>query len=79
MFPIIPTDLLEILNKPYARVKITFDVTCLLITAFLTYFAVDKMLGLGIGTVVAAFTMRKDVAIAGKLIGKKMNFVSFIH
>ena len=82
--PIIPTDLFprdlsEILNKPYSRVKITFDVTCLLITAFLTYFVLGRILGLGIGTVIAAFTMGKGVAIAGKLIDKKMTFVSFLH
>ena len=82
--PIIPTDLFprdlsEILNKPYSRVKITFDVTCLLITAFLTYFVLGRILGLGIGTVVAAFTMGKGVAIAGKLIDKKMTFVSFLQ
>lgn len=82
--PIIPTDLFprdlaEILNKPYSRVKITFDVSCLLVTAFLTYFALGRILGLGIGTVIAAFTMGKGVAIAGKLIDKKMTFVSFLH
>ena len=82
--PIIPTDLFprdlsEILNKPYSRVKITFDVTCLLITAFLTYFVLGRILGLGIGTVVAAFTMGKGVAIAGQLMDKKMTFVSFLH
>ena len=82
--PIIPTDLFprdlaEIINKPYARVKITFDVTCLLVTACMTYFALERILGLGIGTVVAAFTMGKGVAIAGKLIDKKMTFVSFLH
>ena len=82
--PIIPTDLFprdlaEILNKPYSRVKITFDVTCLLVTAFLTYFALGRILGLGIGTVIAAFTMGKGVAIAGKLIDKKMTFVSFLN
>ena len=82
--PIIPTDLFprdlsEILNKPYSRVKITFDVTCLLVTAFLTYFALGRILGLGIGTVIAAFTMGKGVAIAGKLIDKKMTFVSFLQ
>lgn len=82
--PIIPTDLFprdlsEIINKPYSRVKITFDVTCLVVTACLTYFALGKILGLGIGTVVAAFTMGKGVAIAGKLIDKKMVFVSVLH
>ena len=46
--PIIPTDLFprdlaEIIQKPYARVKITFDVTCLLVTACLTYFALGRI------------------------------------
>ena len=82
--PIIPTDLFprdlsEIINKPYARVKITFDVTCLFVTACLTYFALGKILGLGVGTVVAAFTMGKGVAIAGSLIDKRVTFVSVFH
>lgn len=38
-----------IINRPYSRVKITFDVTCLFVTACLTYFALGKILGLGIG------------------------------
>ena len=82
--PIIPTDLFprdlaEIIKKPYARIKITFDVACLLVTACMTYFALGRILGLGIGTVVAAFTMGKGVDIAGKLIDKRMTFVSFLH
>ena len=82
--PIIPTDLFprdlaEIINKPYSKVKITFDVTCLVVTACLTYFALGKILGLGIGTVVAAFTMGKGVAIVGNLIDKKFTFVSVLH
>lgn len=82
--PIIPTDLFprdlsEIINKPYARVKIAFDVTCLFVTACLTYFALRKILGLGVGTVVAAFTMGKGVAIAGSLIDKRVTFVSVFH
>lgn len=82
--PIIPTDLFprdlsEIINKPYARVKIAFDVTCQFVTACLTYFALGKILGLGVGTVVAAFTMGKGVAIAGSLIDKRVTFVSVFH
>lgn len=82
--PIIPTDLFprdlsEIINKPYARVKIAFDVTCLFVTACLTYFVLGKILGLGVGTVVAAFTMGKGVAIAGSLIDKRVTFVSVFH
>ena len=51
----------------------------MLVTACLTYFALGKILGLGIGTVVAAFTMGKGVSIAGSLIDKKMVFVSVLH
>ena len=84
MLPIIPTDLFprdlaEIIGKPYSKVKITFDVTCLVVTACLTYFALGKILGLGIGTVVAAFTIGKGVAIVGNLIDKKFTFVSVLH
>ena len=45
----------------------------------MTYFALGKILGLGIGTVVAAFTMGKGVAIAGKMIDRKFAFVSFLN
>lgn len=38
-----------IINRPYSRVKITFDVTCLFVTVCLTYFALGKILGLEIG------------------------------
>ena len=58
--------------------KITFDVTCLLVTGCLTYFALGKIMGLGIGTVIAAFTMGKGVAIVGNLIDKKFIFVSVL-
>ena len=60
--PIIPTDLFpretaEILKVPYSRVKITFDVTCLAVTAGLTFLFLGHIKGLGIGTILAAFTM----------------------
>ena len=35
-------------------------------------------MGLGIGTVVAAFTMGKGVAIVGHMIDKKFDFVSVL-
>ena len=62
--PIIPTDLFprelsSIIKKPYARVKITFDVLCLATTGLLTGLMLGYLDGLGIGTIVAAFTMGK--------------------
>ena len=58
--PIIPTDLFpreaaDITKVPYARIKIGFDVTCLVITACMTFFCLGHIMGLGIGTIVASF------------------------
>lgn len=79
--PITPTDLFpremsEIIHTPYSKIKITFDVTCLFTTALLTFACLHHILGLGIGTVIAAFTMGKGVALAGNIIDTKFDFVS---
>ncbi len=81
--PIIPTDLFprelaEITKVPYSRIKIGFDVTCLLVTACMTYFCLGRILGLGIGTVLAAFTMGKGIALVGQVIDKYFDFVSVL-
>ena len=60
--PIVPTDLFprevsDITKVPYSRIKIGFDVTCLMVTALLTFFGLGRIEGLGIGTVAAAFSM----------------------
>ena len=82
--PIVPTDLFprelaEILNKPYSGIKICFDVICLLITACMTYFCLGHIMGLGIGTIIAAFTMGKGVAIIENRIDKYVTFTSFME
>lgn len=82
--PIIPTDLfpreiVDITGKPYSKVKITYDVTCLAITACMTFFFLGHISGLGVGTVLAAFTMGKGVALVGEKIDKKAAFVSFLE
>ena len=71
--PITPTDLFpremeDITGKPYSKIKISYDVTCLIITACMTFFFLGHISGLGIGTVLAAFTMGKGVALVGKKI-----------
>ena len=81
--PIIPTDLFprdlsEIINRPYSRVKITFDVLCLATTGLLTGLMLGYLDGLGIGTIVAAFTMGKMVAITGNWIDQRVTFVSVL-
>lgn len=81
--PIIPTDLFprelsNIINVPYAKVKIIFDVTCLLTTAVLTFLCLGHIKGLGIGTVLAAFTMGKSISFIGKILDKKLEFIPYI-
>lgn len=77
--PITPTDLFprelsEIISVSYSKIKITFDVTCLIVTAVLTGYCLRHIEGLGIGTVLAAFTMGKGIGIIGSLIDKKFRF-----
>lgn len=81
--PIIPTDLFpremaDILNVPYSRVKITFDVTCLAVTAGLTFCFLGHIKGLGIGTILAAFTMGKVIGMIGNILDRHFRFVSFL-
>lgn len=81
--PIVPTDLFprevsDITKVPYSRIKIGFDVTCLMVTALLTFFGLGRIEGLGIGTVAAAFTMEKGIVLMGKLLDKKFAFVSVL-
>ena len=81
--PIIPTDLFprelsSIINVKYSKIKIIFDVVCLFTTAILTFVFLGHIKGLGIGTVLAAFTMGKTIGVIGKLIDRKFEFVSFI-
>lgn len=81
--PIIPTDLFprelsDITRVKYSRIKIGFDITCLAVTAGLTFFCLGHIKGLGIGTVLAAFTMGKGIALIGGLIDKKFTFANFL-
>ena len=81
--PIIPTDLFpremaDILKVPYSRVKITFDVTCLAVTAGLTFLFLGHIKGLGIGTILAAFTMGKVIGLIGNVLDRHFRFVSFL-
>jgi uncharacterized membrane protein YczE len=82
--PIIPTDLFPrevaaITLIPYSWIKVSFDVICLLVTAVLTFVFLGKISGLGIGTVLAAFTMGKVIGKISDWIGKHMRFTSFLE
>ncbi|MDO4288818.1 MAG: DUF6198 family protein [Eubacterium sp.] len=79
--PIIPTDLFPrevsaITGADYARVKIPFDVICLLITGIMTWVFLGEIRGLGIGTILAAFTMGKVIDFIGQGIDKHFVFTS---
>lgn len=81
--PIIPTDLFprelsQITKIRYSKIKITFDVICLATTGILTLFFLGHLDGLGIGTILAAFTMGKAVGMIGEWMDKRYKFVSFM-
>ena len=79
--PIIPTDLFprevsHISGAGYPKVKIAFDVGCLAVTAALTVAFLGHLDGLGIGTILAAFTMGKAVGFIGDGLDRHFRFVT---
>lgn len=44
----------------------------------MTYFCLGRIRGLEIGTVLATFTMGKEIAIVGQLIDRRFEFVSVL-
>lgn len=81
--PIIPTDLFprelsDITGVSYPKIKISFDVICLAITAGLTFLCLGHLDGLGLGTVIAAFTTGKAVGIVGDFLDHRVRFLSFL-
>ena len=81
--PFFPTDLFprelaEITGTAYSRIKISFDVICLLTTAVLTFFGLGRIMGLGVGTVLAAFTMGKCIGLIGGWMDRRVSFVSIL-
>lgn len=81
--PIIPTDLFprelaQITGIKYSRIKISFDVICLAVTGILTVTFLGHLDGLGIGTILAAFTMGKCIGLMGDWMDRKVQFTSFL-
>ena len=82
--PIVPTDLFprelsDITGVGYPKIKIGFDVICLAVTAGMTFFCLGHLDGLGIATIVAAFTMGKGVGICGNWMDKRFQFTTFLE
>ena len=81
--PIIPTDLFprelsEITKIRYSRIKVSYDVICLAITGVMTVLLLGHLDGLGIGTILAAFTMGKVIGWIGDWMDAHVRFVSFM-
>lgn len=79
--PITPTDLFPrelaaITKARYSRIKIAFDVICLLVTVCLTFICLGRIMGLGASTVIAALTMGKAIGIIGEALDRHVAFVS---
>lgn len=53
--------------------------TCLTVTALLTYSFLGGIRGLGIGTIAAAFTMGKTIGVIGDWIDRRVQFVSCLQ
>ena len=82
--PIIPTDLFprelsEIISAKYSRIKISFDVICVAVTAAMTVLFLGHLEGLGIGTILAAFTLGKMIGFMGDQMDQKIRFASFLN
>ena len=77
MTDLFPRELSVIKNFKYSKVKISFDVICLATTALITGIGIGRIKGLGIGTVLAAFTMGKVIGIVGETLDKHFRFVTF--
>lgn len=81
--PIIPTDLfprelVQITGVGYPKIKISFDIICLAVTAVMTELFLGHLEGLGLGTILAAFTMGKAVGAMGSWLDNRYRFVSFL-
>ena len=81
--PIVPTDLFpreleQITGISYPKIKITFDVLCLAVTAGMTLVFLGHLKGVGIGTILAAFTMGKVVGLMGQWMDRHFTFVSVL-
>ena len=80
--PIIPTDLFprelsQITKASYAKIKISFDAICLIVTLCMTFFAFGYEEGIGIGTVLAALTMGKVIGLLGTWLDRHFTFATF--
>ena len=80
--PIIPTDLFpkelsDITGTAFSKIKVSFDIICVTATAVLTLVCLGGISGLGIGTLLSAFTMGKVIGKIGEWMDGHVEFVTY--
>lgn len=79
--PIIPTDLFpkeltDITGIAFSKIKVSFDLIGVMITAVLTFVCLGGISGLGIGTVLSALTMGKVIGRMTDWLDRHVEFVT---
>lgn len=79
--PIIPTDLFpkelsDITGAAFSRIKMSFDLICVVTTAVLTFVCLGGISGLGIGTLLSALTMGKVIGSIDDWMDQHVEFVT---
>ncbi len=79
LMPIVPTDIFPrdlsaLIHKKYKYVKTTFDVCCLTTTLLISLLLLHRLSGVGIGTVICAFSTGKSVSVVEKHLMKHVEF-----
>ena len=80
--PIIPTDLFpkelsDITGAAFSRIKVSFDLICVVVTAVLTFVCLGGISGLGVGTLLSALTMGKVVGRLDGWLDRHVEFVTY--
>lgn len=80
--PIIPTDLFpkelsDITGMAFSKIKVSFDLICVVTTAVLTFVCLGGISGLGIGTLLSALTMGKVIGTMGGWMDRHVEFVTY--
>lgn len=79
--PIIPTDLFpkelsDITGMTFSKIKVSFDLICVVTTAVLTFVCLGGISGLGIGTLLSALTMGKVIGSMDGWMDRHVEFVT---
>ena len=67
----------DITGTAFSRIKVSFDLICVAITAALTFVCLGGISGLGIGTLLSALTMGKVVGRLDGWLDRHVEFVTY--